>query len=139
MQRAAASAPLSKFQSPSRNNETLPLKRQKTQNSPTKNASPSGLELIQTALEDEEQRREKAIERLAQEAGETKWVLSTLNGGAGLAKSSFCVEQAAFSDLDQEAWSPATIGRRSFGKFNQDLEVGYFSGCCLAMERRKRH
>lgn len=74
------------------------------------------------------------IERLAAEAGETKWVLSTVNGEAGEGKPVFRVATAGYSDLDQEAWMTSSRGRRSFGKFNQELEV-----CLSTVVKLKYH
>lgn len=74
-------------------------------------------------MDEEEQKRQKALERLAEEAGETKWVLSTVNGGAEAGKTGLRVAKAGYSDIDQDAWTPAGLGRRSFGKFNKELEV----------------
>ncbi len=125
MQRAAASTPPSTPQSQPQTPNTPPSKRQKTHASPSTAAPPSDLQLIQAALYDEEEKREKAIERLAEEAGETKWVLSTTKGEAGDGKPAFRVMTAGYADLDQEACWPATVGRRSFGKFNRELEVGH--------------
>lgn len=124
MQRAAASSPPTTPKSQVQAPDTPPFKRQKTQASPSTASPASDLQLIQAALDDEEEKREKVVERLAEEAGETKWVLSTVNGESGEGKAAFRVTRAGYSDLDQEAWRPATVGRRSFGRFNQELEVG---------------
>ena len=124
MQRAAASTPPSTPQSQSQIPETPPSKRQKTSNNaPSTATPPSDLQLIRSALDDEEQKRQKALERLAEEAGETRWVLSTVNGGAEAGKTGLRVAKAGYSDIDQDAWTPAGVGRRSFGKFNKELEV----------------
>lgn len=66
---------------------------------------------------------QKAFERLAEEAGETKWVLSTMGKVAEVATAGLRVAKAEYSDIDQDAWKPASVGRRSFGKFNKELEV----------------
>ncbi len=125
MQRAAASTPPTTSQSESQGAETPLTKRQKTSHTPTSAATPNlEQQLIQAALSEEEGKREKAIERLAAEAGETKWVLSTLNVGAGEDKQGLRIETTGHSDVDQDAWRPATVGRRSFGRFNRELEVG---------------
>ncbi|KAK4696110.1 hypothetical protein P7C71_g1747, partial [Lecanoromycetidae sp. Uapishka_2] len=122
MQRAAASSPPTSPQSQNQTPNAPPSKRQKTQ-APTSTATPtSDLQLIQAALDDEEEKREKVIERLAEEAGETKWVLSIANGEASEVQPRFCVSTAGYSDLDQEESRPATVGRKSFGKFNRELE-----------------
>lgn len=125
MQRAAASTSPTTPQPQSRGTETPASKRQKASHIPITTATPkSDQELIQAALSQEEERREKAVEKMAAEAGETKWVLSTVNGGAGDGVQGLRVEKAGFADLDQNTWTPATVGRRSFGKFNREIEVG---------------
>lgn len=63
------------------------------------------------------------IEKLAGEAGETKWILSTVDEQVVDKKPALRVTTAGYSDLDQEAWRPVSIGRRSFGKCNRELEV----------------
>lgn len=125
MQRAAASTPPTAHRLQSRGAETPPSKRQKSSHTPTSAARPNADQhLIQAALGEEEEKRVNAIERLAAEAGETKWVLSTVNIGAGEDKQELRIEVAGYSDIDQDAWRPAMVGRRSFGKFNRELEVG---------------
>lgn len=123
MQRAAASStPVP--QSQARSLDAPPSKRQKISAAPTSTAtSHSDLQLIQITLAEEERKRGKAIERLAEEAGETNWTLSTVNGEGGHGVGVLRVAKAGYADIDQEAWRPAMLGRRSFGKFNRDLEV----------------
>ena len=124
MQRAAASTPPSTPQSQSQIPETPPSKRQKTSNNALSTATPpSDLHFIRSALDEEAQKRQKVLERLAEEAGETQWVLSTVNRGAEAGKMGLRVATAGYSDIDQDAWTPAGVGRRSFGKFNKKLEV----------------
>lgn len=120
MQRAAASTPPSTPQPHPRTPDSPPSKRQKLSAAP-----PSDLQLIQAVLTEEEEKRQKAIERLAEEAGETKWVLSTVNGEEGNAIGGLRVAKAGYSDIDQGAWRPAVVGRRSFGKFNRGLEASF--------------
>ena len=128
MQRAAASTPPSTPQSQSQTPDTPPSKRQKTSNDvPTTATPPSDLQLIRSALDEEEEKRQRALERLAEEAGETKWVLSTLNEEAEVGKLGLRVATAGYSDIDQEPWTPAIAGRRSFGKFNREFEVGFLT------------
>lgn len=123
MQRAAASTSPSTPQSQSHTLDTLPSKRQKVSAATSSIPTPtSDLQLIQVALTKEEEKKEKAINRLAEEAGETKWVLSTVNGEKGNGVGGLRVANAGYSEIDQEAWRPAVSGRRSFGKFNQELE-----------------
>ena len=123
MQRAAASSP-SVPQSQARSSDTPPSKRQKVSAAPSSAAtSPSDLQLIQIALAEDGEKRGKAIERLAEEAGETNWTLSTMNGEGEHGRGVLRVTKAGYDDIDQEAWRTATVGRRSFGRFNRELEV----------------
>ena len=88
MQRAAASAPSpnphanASTQPPAPHVDSRPSKRRKFDSYATSSTERQSfdLDLIQTALSEEEAKRESAIERLPEEAGETKWVLSTVNG-----------------------------------------------------------
>ena len=123
MQRAAASTP-SVPQSQARTSDNSPSKRQKVSAAQSWPAiSSSDPQLIQVALAEGEGKRGKAIERLAEETGETNWVLSTMNGDARNDIERLRVARAGYSDIDQEACRPAMVGRRSFGKFNRKLEV----------------
>ena len=128
MQRAAASTPPLTPQSQPHTPDSHPSKRQKLSVPPTSIATPpSDLQLIQAALTEEEEKRQKAIERLAEEAGETKWVLSTVNGEEGNENDmgGLRVAKAGYSDIEQEAGRPAVVGRRSFGNYNRDLEASF--------------
>ncbi len=125
MQRAAASIPPSTPQSQSQPASTPPSKRQKLSNgNPSVTTTPSESELIKSALDEDAAKREEAIERLAEEAGETKWVLSTVSGDTEDGVKGLRVAMAGYSDIDQDAVKPAMQGRKSFGKFNRELEVG---------------
>ncbi len=125
MQRAAASMPSSTPQSQSQPARPPPSKRQKlSSGTPSVTTTPSDLGLIQSALDEDAAKREEAIERLAEEAGETKWVLSTVNGDTEGGVKGLRVAMAGYSDIDQDALRPAMQGRKSFGKFNRELEVG---------------
>ena len=125
MQRAAASTS-SMSQPHSGGSDAPPPKRQKVSSVPFSTAtSLSDLPLIQVALAEEEGKRGKAIGRLAEEAGETDWILSTVNGHGGHGLEGIRVAKAGYSDIDQEAWRPSMVGRRSFGKFNRELEVSF--------------
>lgn len=126
MQRAAASTPPPTPQPQPRTPDSPPSKRQKLSVPPTSIATPpSDLQMIQAALTEEEEKKQKAIDRLAEEAGETKWVLSTVNGEEGNDIGGLRVAKAGYSDNEQEAWRPAVVGRRSFGNFNRDLEASF--------------
>lgn len=122
MQRAAAST-LPVPQSQVRASDTPPSKRQKVSAAPSRTtATNSEIHGAQVAETEEEEKSRKAIEKLAEEAGETNWVLSTVNGDEERCEGSLRVARATYSVADQEAWRPAMVGRRSFGKFNQVLE-----------------
>lgn len=139
MQRAAAakppSAPAAHPQRSSENTdlETPPSKRRRTDadtpsSTPT---APSDLQQIQAALNEEEAKRSRAIDRQAEEAGETRWVLSTVSGDAkgaeGDGEVNFRVVKTGYSEIDSEASKPTDSGRKSFGKFNRKVEVGHVS------------
>lgn len=130
MQRAAASSqpptPLAPSSEP-------PTKRQRISISKSQSplASPisADVQAFHAAADLEEAKRTAAIERIAAEAGETKWVLSTADAGQTNGtdrKLRFLT--AGYSDIDQ-ATAQATglrhgeMGRRSFGRFNKDIEV----------------
>ena len=124
MQRAAASAPPSTPQSQLSSPDNAPSKRQKVSAALSPTVTPLyDLGPIQVTLIEEEEKREKDIERLAEEAGETKWVLSTLDGEEQNGVGGLRVALAGYADIDEEAWRPAMLGRKSFGKFNRKLEV----------------
>ena len=124
MQRAAASTPPSAPQLQSRSPHIPYSKRQKVSVTPSStSAPPSDLQLIQVALTQEAEKREKAVERLAEDAGETKWVLSTVDGEEQTSLGGLRIVETGYSTIDQEAWRPSVVGRRSFGKFNRELEV----------------
>lgn len=124
MQRAAASIPPSTPRLQSQPAGTPPSKRQKLSGTPSLNTTPTESELIQSALDEDVAKREEAIEKLAEEAGETKWVLSTIGGDPEVGVKGLRVAMAGYSDIDQDALRPAMQGRKSFGKFNRELEVG---------------
>ncbi|KAL9586637.1 MAG: hypothetical protein Q9212_000772 [Teloschistes hypoglaucus] len=124
MQRAAASTSPTTPQTP----EEPPSKRRKTSSNPqslvpTPN---SDAEVYQAAADSEDAKRAAAIERIAAEAGETKWVLSTAgngaNGKAGERKLRFM--SAGYSEIDRDSRnsSRGEEGRRSFGRFNKEVE-----------------
>ena len=134
MQRAAASIPPSTPQSQSQPDSTPPSKRQKlSSRNPSVTATPSESELIKSALDADAAKREEAIERLAEEAGETKWVLSTVGGDTEGGVNGLRVAMAGYSDIDHDALKPAMQGRKSFGKFNRELEVSSVTMLLLGM------
>ena len=129
MQRAAASSPSAS----SPQSSTPPSKRQKTaHSSPSSPATPlTDQAAIQAAIAGEEAQREAAIARVAAERGETKWVLSFVDAQksrSGL--QGMKVVRAGYAELDGGedkvgAKKNMSMGRRSFGRFNRELEVGY--------------
>ena len=125
MQRAAASTSFVS-QSHSGSSDAPPPKRQKVSGILASTAtSLSDLPPTRVDLAKGEESKGKAIEGLVEDAGETDWILSTVNGDGGHGLEGIQVIKAGYSDIDQEAWRPAVVGRRSFGKFNRDLEVGF--------------
>ncbi|KAI4211882.1 MAG: hypothetical protein LQ351_005373 [Letrouitia transgressa] len=126
MQRAAASSsgsPTSSEQTP----DTPPSKRRKIVSASSETNQFSDFHALQAAADVEEKKRAEAIDRLAENAGETKWVLSYF-GAEGMSadgNKGLQVLAASYSDIDLEGSNTKTtdsLGRRSFGRFNKDLE-----------------
>ena len=135
MQRAAASSP-----SASAPEDSTPpsAKRQKTNHSgPSTPATPfSDQTAIQAALDAEGTQREAAIARIAAERGDTKWILSFVEAQpSGGESQRMKVVRAGYGDIDgaenkvggKESGTPKYMvqGRKSFGNFNRELEVGH--------------
>lgn len=59
-------------------------------------------EIIQSGLDAEEAKREAALDKAAQHAGETKWVLSFKDPLEGKRQDAMKVRQAGFAELDAE-------------------------------------
>ncbi|KAL9614462.1 MAG: hypothetical protein Q9167_001065 [Letrouitia subvulpina] len=126
MQRAAASSsglPKSSEQA----SDTLPPKRRKVSSAPSEINHFSDSHALQAATDAEEKKRAEAIDRLAENAGETKWVLSYFGAEGMLADGNkgLQVLAASYSDIDHDGSNTRTtdsLGRRSFGRFNKDLE-----------------
>ncbi|KAL8828504.1 MAG: hypothetical protein Q9170_006578 [Blastenia crenularia] len=123
MQRAAASSPLSTLQ----NSEGSSLKRRKTNDYQNPIANPPiDFQIFQAAVDAADAKRAVAIERIAGEAGETKWVLSTVEmvqTSATQKKLQFLT--TGYSDIDQNLQptrSQSAIGRRSYGRLNYHIE-----------------
>ena len=139
MQRAAASSPLSA--SPSTPDVPSP-KRRKTEagSTPTKFDVDALADnrAIQAAMATEEAKRQIALEKLANEAGDTRWVLN-FEDQSSASKRSIQIEEMGFASLDHQTArrahykarkheedpepAPGLVGRRSFGKFNRVIEV----------------
>ena len=86
----------------------------------------SDLQRMEMATAEEEAKRERALERLAADAGETKWVLSTAEKrleDEGMVILS--VATAGYGDIDEEQCgaSDTLSGRRRFGKFSNEVVV----------------
>ena len=135
MQRAAASASPSSPRDQEKqaidtpDTDAHPSKRRKTDSGApvATTTSISDKQEVGSALDAEDNKRELAIERLAEEAGETKWVLSTFpeNGGDATdasTRANLRVVNVIYSDIDSEA-QPGMTGRKSYRKFNKDVEV----------------
>lgn len=86
----------------------------------------SDVQQMEMATAEEEARRERALERLAAEAGETKWVLSTARGRQeDEGRVILSVARAGYGVIDEGEGVVLNTsgGRRSFGRFNKELEV----------------
>lgn len=125
MQRAAAA---SSTPSAPQTLDGPPSKRRKTSTDPSPITTPSAdAQAFQAAADAEEAKRTAAIERIAAEAGETKWVLSiTDTGQANTTDKKLQFLTTGYSDIDQDnqtAERQSSIGRRRFGHFSDALEV----------------
>ena len=126
MQRAAASTPSSIPQSQPQPADTPPLKRQKLFDvTPSANTMPQNPELIRLALDKEEGSEVRVVEKLAKEAGETMWFLSTVKGEAEQIARGLRVATAGYSDIDQDTRRSTAQGRKAYGNFNTGSEVGF--------------
>ncbi|KAL2064119.1 hypothetical protein VTL71DRAFT_4613 [Oculimacula yallundae] len=138
MQRAAHSSP--NAASPSSPDEPSP-KRRRTDASPMSTPSKVNIDAladrkaIQAAMAGEEAKRQKALEKQAAEAGDTRWVLSFEDQQQSAAspvlalrvvQTSFANIDASLSQariMDEDIEEQASmVGRRSYGRFNKVLE-----------------
>lgn len=86
---------------------------------------------MEAATAEEEGKRERVLERLAAEAGETKWILSTASQrnddgpGGGEGGGAVRIATAGYGDIDEEGDGMVvnSMGRRSFGRFNDGIKV----------------
>ncbi|KAL8908345.1 MAG: hypothetical protein Q9207_000873 [Kuettlingeria erythrocarpa] len=114
MQRAAASSP------PSISHEgPRSAKRRKTSADEASVTSPipthiTDAQAFQAAADAKDAKRAAAIERVAAEAGETRWVLSSVDTNRS---------QADRTDSAQSSGRRVEIGRKSFGRFDEMIEV----------------
>lgn len=141
MRRAAASNPASPAQaSPA---EPSP-KRRKTEDSPVGKFDVNALanqRAVESALAAEEAKRQAALERQAELAGDTHWVLGSSDSTPS--RHSMRVVHTGYASIDRDAsggvanYEPDSseevfearytqIGRRSYGRFNRAIEV-YFT------------
>jgi hypothetical protein len=93
MQRAAAKSSRSTPNGP-------PAKKTRLSNGSA--VGTSDREIIQSGLDAEEAKRQAALDRAAQHAGETKWVLSFKDPLEGKRQDAMNVRQAGFAELDAE-------------------------------------
>ena len=117
MQRAASSG-VSK--SPNSNDDGHSSKRRKLVKDAGATTIDSDMLRMKIALDEEEAKRERAVERLAEEVGDTKWELSTLHEDPTPQNSNsftFRIDAARsnLANVDQESLS----GRKKFGKQSQ--------------------
>ncbi|KAL8943702.1 MAG: hypothetical protein Q9216_000901 [Gyalolechia sp. 2 TL-2023] len=123
MQRAATSIPPSTPQIL----DAPPSKRRKTSNNPSPITTPNAdAQAYHAAIDAEEAKRNAAIERIAAEAGETKWVFSTAETErAQTADKKLQFLTAGYSDIDQDIQTTerqSWIGRRNFGRFGHEMK-----------------
>ncbi|KAL8761366.1 MAG: hypothetical protein Q9184_002498, partial [Pyrenodesmia sp. 2 TL-2023] len=153
MQRAAAYSPPS---TPQELDGPRSAKRRKTSADQSSVTTPitipvNDVQTFQIAADAEDAKRAAAIERVAADAGETKWVLSTADTGWGQANGTgqrkLRFLATGYSDIDLDAAQVterrAQTGRRSFGRFNEDIEkqqnndtTSDTSSCSSGSERR---
>jgi len=131
MQRAAASST-----DPSSPDQP-PAKRQKQSgDSPTSPDVDSLVDkqAVQAAITKEERMRQAALDKAAEQSGDTHWHLIFENQDGdelSSSKKSLKVVEAGFASIDNgeaglesvSTGSPIVNGRRSFGRFNKQLEV----------------
>jgi len=129
MQRAAASS-----NDPSSPDEH-PAKRQKQSGDSSASVDVASLvdqRAIQAAITEEERVRQAALDKAAEQAGDTHWVLKYENQDADEMSSSKkplrIIETGYASidnddnELDTSSGSPMVSGRRSFGQYNREVE-----------------
>lgn len=124
MQRAAAASSHSNDQKP----DGAPSKRRKLSDHQPPPITPSAdAQFLQAAADAEDVKRAAAMERLATEAGETRWVLSTADAAHTIGTDmKLRILTTGYSDIDQDVQSmgwQGSLGRRSFGLFNRAIEV----------------
>ncbi|KAH7413934.1 hypothetical protein DE146DRAFT_627034 [Phaeosphaeria sp. MPI-PUGE-AT-0046c] len=98
MQRSAHKATASTPSTP----DGPPSKKARLSNGKSAPGAPgtSDHEILQSALAAEEKKRQEALDKAAQHAGETKWVLSYTDPFAGKRPESLQVRQAGYAEID---------------------------------------
>ncbi|KAL8711756.1 MAG: hypothetical protein Q9220_003927 [cf. Caloplaca sp. 1 TL-2023] len=128
MQRAAALSPQSSPQSPDR----PPSKRQKiSYRQPQSSVQDDHAAAFQIAAQEEAAKRMAAIEQVAARAGETKWVLSTVDDERRddveeEMRTKIRFLNAGYSEIDHDdraVYQRTVQGRRVFGQYVQDDKV----------------
>lgn len=143
MQRASASTPSSPT-----SDEPSPKRQKKNVDSPLRTSAgvdvnadgntPADKRTLQAALDAEEAKRQLMLDKIADEAGDTRWVLSfedqeksaqAFNGGLRIIQTGYTNLDAPMPQqiklMDEADFEDryAMVGRRSFAKFNKVLEV----------------
>ncbi|EAT81517.1 hypothetical protein HBI56_153510 [Parastagonospora nodorum] len=95
MQRSAHKATASSPKTPN----GPPSKRARLSNGRSAPGTPDQ-EIIQSAIDLEEKKRQEALDKAAQHSGETKWVLSFTDPLAGKRQESLQVQHAGFAEID---------------------------------------
>ena len=136
------------------NFETPNAKRQKREsNGPLSNGSTSSyytplenalggsktdLQRVQEALDEERAKRDSALEKLAAEAGESRWVLSTLQRRNGLGdpiRGGLKVVRTGYAEIDGSGMEGRrSTGRKKFGDFRGSHEVSNILFCKQPIE-----
>lgn len=123
MRRAAASKEAAAKESPSSSESSKPRDTKRARlSTDAENARASDMDAIAAALAAEEEKRQKAVARAAEEAGETHWVLDV--PAAPKYKPQPIVLAADSLDADDDSFSG---GRQAFGNFKRkEQKVGSF-------------
>ena len=125
MQRATASRTSGPPSCRSPSAESPPSKRQKTSRSSELTCkSILNQQQNEAELDDYGDKRERAVERLIEETGETTWVLTNVDGKSDKEASGIHLATASYAEIDRDAFDQITEGRRSFGKLECVTEVG---------------
>ncbi|PNS16490.1 hypothetical protein CAC42_224 [Sphaceloma murrayae] len=102
-----------------------PSKRQRLSNgtatptyTPDRRRETEDERVVREAIEAEEAKRMEALDRLGREKGDTKWVLSTVEGVGGRTEEGPRFVSVGLGEIDRggEERDAGAVGRRSFGK-----------------------